>query len=66
MKFINADAGESVYCFLNRVLNDAEFEGMTFRATHNDVTVNVYPQSCITDLCDKYDLTKKCMKLSVR
>jgi len=59
MKFINADPGEGVYTFLNRVLNEALNNTITFEATHNDITIVVYPQSCINDLCDKYDLTKK-------
>lgn len=59
MKFINADPGESIYLFLNRVLNAAFNTGITFEATHNDITIVIYPQSCIHDLCDKFDLTKK-------
>jgi hypothetical protein len=59
MKFINADPGEGVYTFLNRVLNSAFNTTITFEATHNNITIVVYPQSCIHDLCDKYDISKR-------
>ena len=58
-KKVQANPGESVYTFLNRVLMDAEFEGITHEATHNGITINVYPHSYIADLCDKYDITRK-------
>lgn len=62
MKFISADKGETVYEFLNRVLNMAHDGVITYQATHNDVTIVVYPQSFISDLCDKYDLTQRLCK----
>ena len=62
MKFISATPGEDVYGFLNRVLNMAYGEIITYQATHNDVTIVVYPRSFISDLCDKYDLAQKLSK----
>jgi hypothetical protein len=59
MKFLNENPGESVYDFLNRALNMAHDEVITIHATHNSIYVVVYPQSCIYDLCDKYDMGKK-------
>jgi hypothetical protein len=59
MKFLEADAGESVYNYLCRALDVARDGVLTLQATHNGVVIVVYPQSCIHDLCDKYDLTQK-------
>jgi hypothetical protein len=58
-KKLTADPGETVYEFLNRCQKDAESDGITIEATHNDITIRVYPQSCIDDLCDKYDITRR-------
>ena len=62
MKILNANPGESAYNFLNRALNMAHDEVITIQATHNDITINIYPQSFISDLCDKYDLVNKLTK----
>ncbi len=59
MKFLKSSPGETVYDFLNKALSEAEHDGITILATHNDIDITVYPQSCIQDLCDKYDLTKR-------
>jgi hypothetical protein len=59
MKKVSADPGEMVYDFLDRCLFDAEFNQITIEATHNHITIKVYPDSSIRDLCDKYDLTSR-------
>jgi hypothetical protein len=63
MKFLEATPGESVYNFLCRALDVARDGVLTLQATHNSVVIVVYPQSCINDLCDKYDLTQKLKSL---
>jgi len=64
MKFVNATSGEGIYTFLNRVLNDAVLETKTIQAIHNNgIEITVYPESCINDLCDKYDLTMRLSKV---
>jgi hypothetical protein len=63
MKFITATPGEMVYDFLKRALLCASSENMVIIATHNDSPTTVYPESCIRDLTDKFDMARKLEKL---
>lgn len=56
---IEASPGETAYEVLNRGIEAAKETVKTVKVTHNDVTVSVYPQSFIHDVCDKYDLAAR-------
>lgn len=56
---ISAEPGETVYSFLSRAQHEAWERSIYLKATHNDVSIFVHPNSCVEDLCDKYDLQRK-------
>lgn len=64
MPTIQANCGEHIYNFLQRAIkevNASTWNGMI--AKHNDVEVFVYQGSLIGDICDKYDLQVKIIRL---
>jgi hypothetical protein len=55
----SARAGETVYNFLERSLNELKKGRSSYvRCTHNGVSITIYRDSYINDLCEKYDLTR--------
>lgn len=64
MPIIEAKLGESVHDFLQRAIkevNEGDWNGNI--AKHNDVKVRVWKGSLIEDICDKYDLQVKIIRL---
>ena len=64
MPTIQANMGEHVYNFLQRAIQEvtaSTWNGMI--AKHNDVEVFVYQGSLIGDICDKYDMQVKIIRL---
>ena len=64
MPTIQANIGEHIYDFLQRAtqeVNTSTWNGMI--AKHNDVEVVVYQGSLLGDICDKYDLQVKIIRL---
>ena len=60
MRLIEADAGEVVYDFLKRMLNEVNNScNNAIMAKHNGTIIIVYKESLLNDLCDKFDLQRK-------
>ena len=62
---LEAQPGESVYSFLERSLDFCKYETKQIGiiAEHNDIEINVYVDSALTDLLEKYDLKRKLNRL---
>ncbi len=64
MPVVEAQLGEHIYFFLQRVLEEVRTSHRNgFVAKHNDVEVVVYQNSTIHDICDKYDMQVKIIRL---
>lgn len=65
---VEANCGEHIYDFLKRVLQEARDDlhcnGLV--AKHNDIEVVVYQSSCLHDICDKYDMQVKIIRLEYK
>jgi len=64
MPTIQSRLGEAVYNFLQRAIqevNASTWNGMI--AKHNDVEIFVYQGSLLGDICDKYDMQVKIIRL---
>lgn len=55
---LQANAGEMIYDFLTRASYTAYCSGNTVQAIHNTTRINVYPDSIIDDICDKFDMQR--------
>lgn len=67
MPLVEANIGEHIYDFLKRVLElvrDSYWNGIV--AKHNDIEVVVYQSSCLHDICDKYDMQVKIIRLEYK
>jgi hypothetical protein len=53
---IDAQPGERVDRFLQRVLSTAQITKQTYKARHNAVTTGIYPESDIRDVFEKHEL----------
>lgn len=56
---MNANPGESLYLFIERVVKEAHIDRVTIEATHNNITVTVYPFSHEYDIEDKFAMQRK-------
>ena len=63
MQIIQAECGETIYKFLNRIREYATNEGRILRARHNDIEITVYPNSLWLDVADKFDMQTKINRL---
>ena len=63
MQIIQAECSEMIYTFLKRVADTAYVERTVFTARHNTTDVVVYPESSISDICDKFDMQAKINRL---
>ena len=63
MQIIQAECGEMIYTFLKRVVDTACTESTVFKARHNTTEVIVYPDSSMSDICDKFDMQTKINRL---
>jgi hypothetical protein len=64
MNIVQATMGEMVYTFLERVIEEVKnspYNAMIAR--HNGVNVVVHKESCIQDICDKFDMRRKIERL---
>lgn len=53
---IHAEPGEPVYQTAIRAIQYASQHNDAIQMSHNDVTVNVYPESHLHDILEKFDL----------
>jgi hypothetical protein len=63
MRTLKANLGEIVGNFLKRAVTEAWIEKDEVIAIHDDVAVVVHPNSLINDICDKFDMQVKIMRL---
>ena len=60
MEHYEQDFGGTVYNCLNRCLAHVKLSNNNaMTTTVNEVTIVVYKDSCIEDLCDKFDMQSK-------
>lgn len=55
---LQANTGEMIYDFLVRVIEFAEDNCCEVQATCNCTTIRVFHNSCIDDICDKFDMQR--------
>lgn len=60
---ITAQPGESIYSFTQRILLAARASNFDVSATHNDVTIRVYPNSAEYDILDKWNMQRTINRL---
>lgn len=61
---LQANNGECVYNFLCRAAEEVQKSSWNrIEATHDNVTILVYKDSCIEDLCDKFGMQIKINQL---
>ena len=64
MPELKANLGEHISDFLKRALKEVrESNWNGFVAKHNDIEVVVYRNSSYLDVCDKYDMQVKIVRL---
>ena len=57
MSTIQANPGESIYDFLQRALQETKSStNNAVKIKHNTTSIVVYKDSCLNDLCEKFDL----------
>ena len=60
---LQANTGEMIYNFLMRAIQFAEDNNREVQATHNCTTIRVFHNSCIDDICDKFDMQRMINKM---
>jgi hypothetical protein len=57
LRKVYATPGQTVYDFLTQTMRDVKYGNESgLCAVFNDVKINVYKDSCIADICDKFDM----------
>lgn len=55
---MQANSGESIYSLAQRAIRKASCSNSEVLATHNDVTICIYPSSCVHDVLDKFTMQR--------
>jgi hypothetical protein len=56
IKWVTKSAGGTIYSHLQECLSDLQSNSSNaFEFTCNEISIVVYKNSCIEDLCDKFD-----------
>lgn len=63
MKVVEAEAGERIDVFLKRAIVISRNSYSALIAVFNDTDVAVYPDSCLRDLGEKYDMQRQIYQL---
>ncbi len=63
---IKAEAGETVYELAKRAIEEAKYRNCGVGMTHNNITVSVYPESYIHDICEKMHYLREYSRLNNR
>jgi len=64
MTTLYAELGETVYRFLERCIQYCnEASASSVKAVHNGVTIYVYKDGSISDLCDKWSLQRQMKRI---